>query len=88
MEPIFYILFSEAAGKYYVGHTTEAIEEWVRKYNSNHSGYTVKFKDWRTVYIEMYASKEQAYRRELEVKSWKSKSRIEKLIGGSGHPAR
>ena len=83
----FYILFSKSAGKYYVGHTTEPIEERLRKHNSNHSGFTGKFNDWDVVYFEGYPSKELAYRREREIKGWKSRTRIEKLIAGSEHPA-
>lgn len=46
----FYILFSENAEKYCIGHTTEAIEERLRKHLSDHSGFTAKFKDWKLVY--------------------------------------
>ena len=83
----FYILFSVSAKKYYVGHTTEAVEERLRKHNSNHRGFTGKFNDWQIVYSEEYPSKELAYRREREVKGWKSRVKIEKLIAGSEHPA-
>ena len=76
----FYILFSETLDKFYIGHTTEQLEERLRKHLSNHSGYTSKTKDWIIVYFEEYQSKSLAYRRELEVKKWKSKIRINKLI--------
>ena len=82
----FYILFSADADKYYIGHTTELIEIRLRKHLSDHSGFTDKFKDWKLVYTESYESKEFAYKREREVKLWKSRKRIEKLITGSGHP--
>jgi putative endonuclease len=79
----FYILFSEALDKFYIGHTTEQLEERLRKHLSNHSGYTSKTKDWIIVYFEEYQSKSLAYRRELEVKKWKSKIRINKLINSA-----
>ena len=78
----FYILFSEAAGKYYVGHTTEEIQERLRKHNTNHKGFTGKFKDWVVVYLEEHSTKASAYQREREVKGWKSRVRIQKLIAG------
>jgi len=81
VQAIFYILFSESADKYYVGHTTEPIEERLRKHNSNHKGFTGKFADWIVVYTEVYASKQDAYRRELQVKKWKSRKMIEGLTG-------
>ena len=87
MHAIFYILFSDLANKYYVGHTTEPIEIRIKKHISNHNGFTSKFKDWKLVHAESHASKQLAYAREREVKAWKSRSRIEKLIAGSQHPA-
>jgi GIY-YIG catalytic domain. len=50
--PLFYILYSPTRKRYYVGHTTEPIEERVRKHKSNHSGFTGKTGDWRVVYSE------------------------------------
>ena len=34
MQAYFYILFSKSANKYYIGHTTEAIGERLRKHNA------------------------------------------------------
>ena len=76
----FYILFSSARNKYYVGHTGDRIEERLRKHNSNHMGYTGKVRDWEIVYAELYHLKEEAYRREREVKGWKSRIKIKNLV--------
>jgi len=86
MPAVFYILYSPSAARYYIGHTTEALDERLRKHNSFHKGFAGKFQDWFIVYTESCADKNSAYRRELEVKRWKSKIRIEKLIHGSAHP--
>jgi len=87
MSATFYILWSDKANKFYVGHTTDAIEERIRKHNSNHKGFTGQFQDWKLVYSESYVNKERAYKREREVKAWKSKKRTQLLVGGSEHPA-
>ena len=44
--------------------------------------------DWEIVYTEAFSSKELAYAREREIKKWKSKIRVRKLIAmkGSEHP--
>jgi putative endonuclease len=76
----FYILYSEGADKFYIGHTGDDLDQRLRRHLSNHSGFTAKVKDWKLVYSENFPSKEQAYTREREVKSWKSKDRIKKLI--------
>jgi putative endonuclease len=76
----FYILYSKALNQYYIGHTSESLQERLRKHLSNHSGFTAKAKDWLVIYYEEFESKSLAYKRELEVKKWKSRIRIEKLI--------
>ena len=81
-----YILFSPTKNRHYVGHTADQLSERLRKHNSNHKGFTGKTGDWRIVYTEVSETKELAYKREREIKSWKSRTRIEKLIG-SGHSA-
>jgi len=56
-----------------------------RTFHVNHKGFTGGIGDWIIVYTEFYDSKADAYKRELEIKNWKSRKRIEKLIG-SDHP--
>jgi putative endonuclease len=79
------IIYSSDKDWYYIGHTGEELTERLRKHNSDHKGFTGHIGDWVIVYSEDYNSKSDAYRRELEVKNWKNRKRIEKLIG-SEHP--
>ncbi len=79
-----YILFSETADKFYIGFTSEPVEERLRKHLSNHSGFTAKTKDWKIVHTEQFENKSEALQREKEIKNWKSKSRILKLISSAG----
>ena len=79
----FYILHSAILDRYYMGHTGEALDERLRKHLSAHSGWTARAKDWRLVHHELFATKSAAYRRELEVKGWKSRPRLEALIGAA-----
>ena len=82
----FYILFSPSLDKFYIGHTTEPIYERLRKHNSDHEGFTGKYRDWVIIYSEKYDTKKLAYAREREVKKWKSRKMIERLIASSEHP--
>ncbi|MEQ9374066.1 MAG: GIY-YIG nuclease family protein [Imperialibacter sp.] len=86
----FYILWSERRSKYYIGHTCDDLPERLRRHNSDHKGFTGGVGDWTIVYTEEYLEKARAYKREREVKEWKSRRRIERLIGsaGSEHPGR
>jgi len=79
-----YILHSKSLSKYYVGHTCETIKERLRKHNSNHRGFTGSASDWEVVYVEDYSNKSEAYDRERELKKWKSKKMIIKLINAKG----
>ena len=80
-----YILYSRLKDRYYIGHSGDDLIERLRKHNSDHKGFTGGVGDWIIVFTENYISKSDAYKRELEIKSWKSRKRVEKLIG-SDHP--
>ena len=75
-----YILYSKTLHKYYVGFTGDEIVERLRKHNSNHKGFTGNVADWVKVFSEHYSEKQSAMKREKEIKSWKSRIRIEQLI--------
>ncbi|WP_018342795.1 GIY-YIG nuclease family protein [Cytophaga aurantiaca] len=77
----FYILYSVTRDSYYIGHTGDTMEERLRKHNSNHKGFTGGTGDWIVSYREEFTTKELAYKREREVKAWKSRKRIIQLIG-------
>ncbi|MBL4655768.1 MAG: GIY-YIG nuclease family protein [Bacteroidia bacterium] len=82
-----YILFSEIINKFYIGHTSNLFER-LRKHNSNHKGFTGKANDWKIMYQEIFESKNDASKREREIKGWKNRIKIEKLIESdkSEHP--
>ena len=82
----FYILHSQTLDRYYIGYTSNLADR-LKKHNTYHKGFTGRVNDWRVVYKEAYAEKSDAYARERQVKSWKSRKLIELLIdGGSAHP--
>jgi len=80
MPAIVYILYSKTLDKYYVGCTTDILAERLRRHLSDHRGYTTKAKDWVVVYYETFEEKLNAFKREKEIKCWKSKERIKQLI--------
>ena len=59
------------------------MEERIRKHNTNHKGFTGGVGDWELKHSEEYSTKEDALKREKEIKSWKSRKLIEKLISGA-----
>ena len=77
-----YILYSSSLGKYYIGSTTQSLEERLRRHLSDHMGFTASTKDWIVVYSEKFADKASALIRERQLKSWKSKAKIIELLSG------
>ena len=79
MNYYFYITYSKTADKFYIGHSND-VNKRLKKHNTNHKGFTGKFNDWIVVYTEQFFTKSEAYKRELDVKSKKSRKYIEELI--------
>ncbi len=75
-----YILYSPQSDKYYVGNTGEHLTERIKRHNAEYKGFTGKTKDWRLVYVEKFETEEEAIRREIEIKGWKSRAKIEALV--------
>ena len=79
----FYILYSKKKDKYYVGYTCDTLDRRLMAHNSNHKGFTGGIGDWEIELVEEFETKEEAYKREREVKAWKSRQRIIQLIKGN-----
>ncbi|MDX1761071.1 MAG: GIY-YIG nuclease family protein [Christiangramia sp.] len=82
MEFFVYILFSQSLDRYYIG-SSHNIESRLIKHLQAHKGFTSRAKDWKIVYKENYSNKKLALKREKEVKNWKSRIMIEKLISSA-----
>lgn len=76
----FYILESLKNGRYYIG-STENIQERLAKHNRGEVKSTKSYCPWKLVYSEPFPTRGEAHSRELQVKSWKKRLAIEKLIG-------
>ncbi len=79
MDYLVYILFSSYKNRYYIGYTSN-LEERITRHNQKSKGFTGNVNDWKVLYTENYTSKETANKRELQIKSWKSRIKIEELI--------
>lgn len=81
MEHTVYILFSTTKNKYYIGYSAN-IQERVIRHNQKSKGFTgaVAVTDWKLMYTEKFVSKTEALAREKQIKSWKSRIKIEALI--------
>ncbi|NHB68121.1 GIY-YIG nuclease family protein [Perlabentimonas gracilis] len=75
-----YILYSAQLDKHYVGASQDELEQRIRRHNAHHKGFTGRANDWVVLmYAEPFETFELALQREREIKSWKSRKRIESL---------
>nr|WP_321358011.1 GIY-YIG nuclease family protein [uncultured Draconibacterium sp.] len=76
-----YILYSEKLNKFYIGSTSD-VEGRLQRHNSSNKGFTSTGKPWELKYYETFGEKSDAIKREMQLKNWKSRSAILKLIEG------
>ena len=83
-----YIIHAASIDRYYVG-ISENPTERLKKHNAKNKGFTNQASDWKIVYLRKFESKREALDFEKQIKNWKSKIKIQKLIAnsvGSEHP--
>ncbi len=74
-----YVLKSDKNGKYYIGHTNN-IDSRLKRHNSGRVKSTKYSRPWKVVCSEKYDIKQEAYKREMEIKSYKGGIKFKKLI--------
>ncbi len=78
-----YVLQSEKSGKFYIGHT----EDLTARLDRHNNGFVISTRNkgpWKIAYFEKFKTKAEANRREMEIKSKKSRKYIEALIANNG----
>ena len=75
----FYILQSVISYRYYIG-STEDLKNRLLLHNKGIVKSTKSNRPWRLVYSESFSTLREARKRELQVKKWKSRVAIERLI--------
>lgn len=81
MEHFVYILHSLKDGHYYIGYTTD-VEARLNFHNAGLQRSTRNRVPFRLVLFETYTTKEEAIRREKQIKSWKGGNAFKLLIAG------
>lgn len=74
-----YILKSQKHRRYYIGSTDNVIER-VKRHNAGRNKSTKNGIPWLLIYQENFQTKNEAYRREMQIKSYKSGGAFQKLI--------
>ncbi|MEJ2536218.1 MAG: GIY-YIG nuclease family protein [Calditrichia bacterium] len=74
-----YIIYSEKLDRFYIGYTDNL--SWrLERHNQGWGRFTKSGIPWELVYFEKYQTKQEALKREREIKSKKSRKYIENLI--------
>lgn len=74
-----YILYSKSADRYYIGSTKD-LDDRLKRHNTGRSKYTKRGIPWDLTYKEEYPTRSDALKRERELKNWKSRIQIERLV--------
>jgi putative endonuclease len=77
-----YILQSESTGRFYVGQTQD-VPSRLAYHNANYSKSLKNRGPWRLIYTEPFQTRSEAMTRESQIKSWKDRRMIEKLLSAS-----
>ena len=74
-----YINYSKKHDRYYIGSTEDA-EERLEDHNKGKVRSTKGYMPWENLYIEDYKTRQEAYRRERQIKSYKGGEAFKRLV--------
>jgi len=74
-----YILKSELKPRFYIGHTNN-LENRLNCHNTGKVRSTKSYKPWKIIYTEEFENKKEAYKREMQIKSYKKGEAFKKLL--------
>lgn len=77
---IVYILKSKVSGRYYIGSTSNLDRRIFEHNNSKANRFTKSERPWKVVYTEAFETRSEAMTRERQIKAWKKRAAVEKLI--------
>ncbi|PWN05468.1 GIY-YIG nuclease family protein [Rhodohalobacter mucosus] len=64
-----YVLHSSKYDKIYIGHTSNLTERMKSHNELGTKGWTVKYRPWKLIHTEQYATKSEAIKREKQLKT-------------------
>ncbi len=75
-----YVLYSKKYHKIYIGYTSQLIKRFHSHNRLATKGWTIKYRPWEVIYLEFFEIKQEAIRREKELKTTRGRDFISKLI--------
>ena len=74
-----YVLRSQRTGRYYIG-STDNLEQRLIYHNTNKTRYTRGKGPWYLAWSELHSSRSEVVKREREIKGWKSRPYMERML--------
>jgi putative endonuclease len=75
-----YVLYSKSSDKIYIGYTSD-MEARLESHNRLATkGWTVRYRPWSLVYEEKYTEKQEALKREKQLKSYQGRKYIRRML--------
>jgi putative endonuclease len=75
-----YVLYAPKTDKIYIGYSANPANRFIAHNHPQSKGYTSKFQPWTLIHIEKFDNKEDAMKREKELKSHRGRDFIRDLI--------
>jgi putative endonuclease len=75
-----YVLHSEKYDKIYIGYTSNIEQRFISHNKLSKKGWTIRFRPWKIIHTELYESKQEALKREKQLKSSRGRHWIRTVI--------
>ena len=75
-----YILFSRKFNKIYIGCTSNLIQRFYSHSELGTKGWTIRYRPWEVVHVEIFEDKKQAMAREKFLKSGQGREYIRREV--------
>ena len=74
-----YVLFSPNSGKHYTGFTTDLINRFHSHNTFSNKGFTIRYRPWLVIHIEVFDNKKSALQREKWLKTGSGRDFIKSI---------
>ncbi len=71
-----YVLYSNNFDKIYIGYSSDVDKRLAAHNDERNTGWTQKYQPWEIMYMEEFASKQEAMKREKQLKTAKGRKFI------------
>ena len=80
-----YVLYSPKYDKIYIGVTSNIQQRMISHNQLGKKGWTIRYRPWQIVHTELFQNKQQALKREKELKSAKGRAFVRTLIASGSY---